>query len=60
MLGDFRTLTLSGIETVEGSALNDTITGNAAANLLFGSSGSDRLNGGAERIHWSAAARPIR
>lgn len=46
VLGDFRTLTLSGIETVEGSALNDTITGNAAANLLFGSSGSDRLNGG--------------
>lgn len=46
VLGDFRTLTISGIETVEGSALNDTITGNAAANLLFGSSGSDRLNGG--------------
>lgn len=46
VLGDFRTLTLSGIETVEGSALNDTITGNGAANLLFGSNGSDRLNGG--------------
>lgn len=37
---------LSGIENVEGSAFNDTITGNSGANILFGRDGLDSLNGG--------------
>lgn len=42
-LGD----TLVGIENVVGSAYNDTITGDAADNKLFGLAGIDNLYGGA-------------
>ncbi|QDO96735.1 hypothetical protein FNB15_05335 [Ferrovibrio terrae] len=38
--------TLADIENVLGTLGNDTITGNAAANLLFGDFGNDTLNGG--------------
>ena len=37
--------TLISIESVIGTALNDTVTGNAAANRLFGGDGNDFLNG---------------
>jgi Ca2+-binding RTX toxin-like protein len=37
---------LSGIENVNGSAFDDRITGNAAANFLFGYLGNDTLDGG--------------
>lgn len=46
VLGDGRTVTLRSIESVEGDFGNDTMTGNAVANLLIGRGGSDRLNGG--------------
>jgi Ca2+-binding RTX toxin-like protein len=39
--------TLSGIEFVLGSAFDDTLTGDGAANFLFGLGGADRLVGGA-------------
>ena len=39
--------TLSGIENLEGSNLNDTLTGSSAANILIGLDGNDTLNGGA-------------
>lgn len=39
--------TLGGIENLEGSNLNDTLTGNASANVLTGLAGNDTLNGGA-------------
>jgi Ca2+-binding RTX toxin-like protein len=39
--------TLSGIEFVMGSAFDDTLTGDGAANYLFGLDGNDRLVGGA-------------
>ncbi len=39
--------TLVGIESVEGSAFNDTLTGNAGANGLRGGKGDDQLTGGA-------------
>jgi Ca2+-binding RTX toxin-like protein/uncharacterized protein YjiK len=38
--------TLVDIETVLGSAFNDSITGNTAANTLEGNNGSDTLHGG--------------
>jgi serralysin len=38
--------TLAGIENLEGSRYNDTLTGNTAANILYGLSGDDLLNGG--------------
>ena len=40
------TFTLSGIENVEGSDGNDSITGDANANLLQGALGNDSLSGG--------------
>lgn len=46
VLGDFRALTLRSIETVEGGSGNDTIAGNAVANLLFGGLGDDSISGG--------------
>ena len=39
--------TLSGFENLTGSALNDTLTGLTAANVLIGLAGNDTLNGGA-------------
>lgn len=44
--GQGKTDTLLNIEGVRGSGFNDTITGNAAANLLNGRNGSDKLSGG--------------
>ena len=38
--------TLSGVEEVLGSAYDDTITGDGAANILRGNGGVDTLNGG--------------
>ena len=38
--------TLSGIENVDGTRFNDTITGDALTNELRGEDGNDRLNGG--------------
>lgn len=42
-LGDI----LTGIENLVGSAHNDTLTGDATANILVGLAGNDTLNGGA-------------
>jgi Ca2+-binding RTX toxin-like protein len=39
--------TLSGFENIIGSGLNDTLTGDANANLLDGGAGNDTINGGA-------------
>jgi Ca2+-binding RTX toxin-like protein len=39
--------TLIGIENLEGSAFNDTLTGDGGANVLTGGGGDDLLNGGA-------------
>ncbi|WP_085725524.1 calcium-binding protein [Pseudomonas sp. R37(2017)] len=39
--------TLIAIENLAGSNYNDTLTGDAAANLLSGGAGNDTLNGGA-------------
>jgi Ca2+-binding RTX toxin-like protein len=38
--------TLAGIENVEGSAFDDTITGNTDANQVLGRDGADSLDGG--------------
>lgn len=40
-------LTISGVEHVMGSALNDSITGDGLANILKGGDGDDSLSGGA-------------
>lgn len=45
--GDAAGDTLSSIENIEGSAYNDTITGDSNANLLNGAGGNDSLVGGA-------------
>jgi len=45
-LGDALGDTFISIENVRGSAFNDTITGNGAANILNGLDGNDRLDGG--------------
>ncbi|MEO7691517.1 MAG: calcium-binding protein, partial [Sphingomonas sp.] len=39
--------TLSGIENLSGSLFNDTLTGDAVANILSSGAGDDILNGGA-------------
>ena len=39
--------TLSAFENLTGSAFDDTLTGNTAANVLIGGTGNDALNGGA-------------
>lgn len=41
-----RSVTLGGVEAVEGDFGNDSLTGNAAANRLIGGFGSDLLSGG--------------
>lgn len=38
---------ISNVENVKGSIFNDTLTGNAVANVLNGDNGNDTLNGGA-------------
>ncbi len=38
--------TLASIESVQGTAFDDTITGNSAVNNLFGREGNDTLSGG--------------
>ena len=38
--------TLSGVENVNGSGFDDTLIGNAVANVLIGFDGTDRLDGG--------------
>jgi Ca2+-binding RTX toxin-like protein len=42
--------TLSGFENLEGSAFNDSLTGDANANTLSGGDGNDTLNPGANAI----------
>ncbi|MBC6437932.1 MAG: hypothetical protein GDA52_07310 [Rhodobacteraceae bacterium] len=44
--GDAQGDVLVSIEDIEGSAWNDTLTGDAGANLLLGNGGNDSLNGG--------------
>ncbi|QLQ20851.1 MAG: hypothetical protein HZT43_15745 [Exiguobacterium profundum] len=44
--GRVRSVTLGGVEAVEGDFGNDSLTGNAAANRLIGGFGSDLLSGG--------------
>jgi Ca2+-binding RTX toxin-like protein len=39
--------TLTGIERITGSNYNDTLTGNADANVIYGANGNDTINGGA-------------
>ena len=39
--------TLIGIENIDGSRFDDTLTGNSGVNILYGDSGNDILNGGA-------------
>lgn len=38
--------TVTNVENITGSNLNDALTGNAAANLLDGGKGADKMNGG--------------
>ena len=44
--GDAQGDTFTGIESLFGSSLDDTLTGNGNANTLNGAAGSDTLNGG--------------
>ena len=48
--------TLISIENVNGSAFDDRITGNSAANFLFGFDGNDNLDGGAGNDRLEGAA----
>lgn len=41
---------LSGFENILGTALNDTLTGDASANVIDGGAGDDILNGGANPV----------
>jgi Ca2+-binding RTX toxin-like protein len=52
------TATLVSIENVNGSAFNDEITGNSAANFLFGFDGFDQLDGrsGNDRLEGAGGA----
>ena len=43
--------TLSGIELIEGSNFNDTLTGSAGADVLSGGAGNDTIFGGAGNDH---------
>ena len=51
--GDAQGDVLSGVENILGSAHNDTLTGDTAANRLIGGDGNDALNGGdgADRLY---------
>jgi Ca2+-binding RTX toxin-like protein len=48
--------TLTNVENVNGSAFDDRITGNSAANFLFGFDGNDNLSGGAGNDRLEGAA----
>ena len=52
--------TLISIENLTGSAFNDTLTGDADANVLSGLAGNDTLDGGRATTRWTAAPGPIR
>ena len=54
--------TLSGIEDILGSVGNDTIDGNAFANLIEGRAGGDSLNGGAgnDTLSYAQSASGVR
>ena len=45
--GDAAGDSLTGVENVAGSALNDTLTGDSGGNMLSGGGGADSLSGGA-------------
>jgi uncharacterized delta-60 repeat protein len=53
--------TLSGIENINGSNFNDTIVGDANANLIAGGAGNDSLVGGAgfDTLNYNAAAAAV-
>ena len=57
-LGDARGDALLGIENLQGSRFNDSLTGNNLANSLFGMEGADRLwgRGGADTLFGGAGA----
>jgi trimeric autotransporter adhesin len=44
---DFTSVTLTGIERIDGNLGNDIITGSVAADTIYGGDGSDTLSGGA-------------
>jgi trimeric autotransporter adhesin len=54
--------TLTGFENLSGSAYNDTLTGDGAANVLAGSLGDDNLSGGdgADRLYGDGQYNPTR
>src|SRR5262249_4357861 len=45
--GDAQGDVLTNIEDLEGSAFNDTLTGNAGDNFIYGAGGADTIDGGA-------------
>jgi len=58
--GDAAGDVLSNFENITGSAFNDTLIGDAGANVLTGGAGNDVLIGAAQGTCWStAASRPI-
>lgn len=60
-LGDANGDVLSAIENLTGSAFNDTLTGDGAANLIIGGLGDDAINGagGVDTVSYAAAASAI-
>lgn len=59
--GSGTTLTLSGIENLVGSAYNDTLIGDANANIIEGRGGNDNLNGGLgiDTVSYASAATGV-
>jgi len=49
--GDAQGDVLTNIENLDGSAFNDTLTGNAGDNWIYGEGGADTINGGAGNGH---------
>jgi Ca2+-binding RTX toxin-like protein len=57
--GDASGDVLSGIESLRGSAFNDTLTGDAGTNVIEGGAGADTLTGGAGNdtaVYYNSAA----